>query len=248
MIIILGILISLAVNANQVSLTPANTVVIRTAIDDKSMFKASMDLFALDVKRGKQTYPIYVVLDSPGGSIAAGQDFINFAKTVPNVKTVTIFAASMAAGIVQSLPGERLIVENGVLMFHRAKGGVDGQFEDGELESRLAFYKQWVRSLEQVNANRLQISLQDYKTKVVNELWIYSTDTIKQKAADKVVSLKCSADLVQQTDYVSIEFFLGSIELKFSKCPLFKLARPVNAEDQAKTTIYNNVRLKINAK
>ena len=62
-------------------------------------------------------------------------------KSIPqNIECIAIFAASMAHGILQACPGNRYIAPAGVSMIHRAKGGFQGQFNDGEVESRLEFW------------------------------------------------------------------------------------------------------------
>lgn len=136
---ILIALLSLIVTS-QVYATPRtvllrtdNTVYLQGEVSSRSMTDIQnnlLDLVLLRQKSGK-SYPIYLVLDSPGGSIVAGEDFIQFAKTLKNVETITFFAASMASAIVEALPGNRLVVESGTMMFHRAAGGFQGQFENG---------------------------------------------------------------------------------------------------------------------
>src|SRR5690349_6682828 len=87
--------------AETIALNADNTVVIRDEITGMSMVKAQLQLAEQVVKRGTRAYPIYLVLDSPGGSIEAGFMFTQFAKTIPNLHTISIFSASMASAIVE---------------------------------------------------------------------------------------------------------------------------------------------------
>jgi ATP-dependent protease ClpP protease subunit len=105
-------------------------------------------------------------------------------------------------------------------MFHRAKGSFRGQFEDGEVEQQLAMWKQVVRKMEQMNADRVGLTLAQYKSKVINEWWIYGKDSIKQKVADKVTDFECSNVLLKERRTVSIDSFFGKIEFEESACPL----------------------------
>ncbi len=226
-------LASFAAPSNTINLTSKNHVLLRNEVTPESMHKVALELARLVAVRGAQDYPLYLVLDSPGGSIDAGLDFITFTKTIPNLQTITIFAASMAAGIVEALPGRRNVIENGTLMFHRASGGVQGQFESGELESRLDFYKRIVRSMEVQNAVRLGLTLSDYKSKVKDELWIYGYENITQRAADSVVSVTCSEELITGKTRESFTIMIFTIEVEFSKCPLLRtgtVAAPTNPE------------------
>jgi ATP-dependent protease ClpP protease subunit len=217
------LLFGLSVSAETIKLTADNHVLIRTEIDDTSVSKAQVELASKVLKRGFRSYKIYLVLDSPGGSIDSGLSFIEFAKTIPNLETVTLFAASMASAIVEALPGKRHVIESGIYMFHRARGGVEGQFEDGELESRLNLYKKIVRNMEITNANRMGMSLELYKAQVKDELWILGSEAVAKKAADSVVNLECSQDLINSK---TIETFnvmgLFEVQVQFSDCPLIR--------------------------
>lgn len=203
-------------------LTSANTVTLRGPVTDSSVLDTQLKLFKLVAIRGAKQYPLYLVLDSPGGSIDAGLGFIEFAKTIRNLKTISIFAASMASGIAQALPGERLITQNGITMFHRAAGRFQGYFETGEVESHLELSKSIMRVMEATNATRLKMTIPAYKEAVHNELWIYSGNNITQSAADKVVDLECSNALVALKEQVTFQTMFGSGSVTFSGCPLMR--------------------------
>jgi len=224
-------LIGLGAVARTVDLTPENSVLLRGEVSDESVEQAMDSLRSAVTKRGSLDYTIYLVLDSPGGSIDAGNAFIEYAKSVKNLKTVTFFAASMASAIVQALPGERLIIETGVLMFHRARGGFEGQFESGEVESRLDWAKQIVRHLEKINADRMKMSIPKYKALVVNELWLFGKMSVKRNGADDVVSVTCSDELANTVAVTVMNSFFGPIRLKTSACPLSKSATPASESD-----------------
>lgn len=230
--LIAALLIAMPGMAKHIELNSRNLVPIQGEVDDESMSEAQIKLLQLATLRGTQNYTIYIVLDSPGGSILAGQDFIEFAKTFRNVETVTLFAASMAAGIVEALPGKRNILESGALMFHRARGGVEGQFEDGELESRLNFYKDMVRSMEQKNADRMRMSLVSYKAAVKDELWISGFNAVAKNAADEVVTLGCSLELVNKSTSKPISFFGMTFNIQLNGCPLIKSIKVEKSENK----------------
>lgn len=235
--ILLGVVITLVMllagvaNAQPILLGTANTVTLRGEINDDVAQAAALELMHLNVQRGSQNYTIYLVLDTPGGSIEAGENLIEVVKTIPNVKTITIFAASMGSAIVQALPGERLMLSSGIQMFHRASGRVGGQFETGELESRLDFYKKFVRRMEQRSADRMQMSLKEYKKRVKDEMWLTSSESLELKAADKVVSVTCTEALTATKQTMTMEVFIFKINLEFSGCPLLRAPGIVPGQD-----------------
>jgi ATP-dependent protease ClpP protease subunit len=206
----------------QVKLGLRNTVVLRGEINDKTAQVAALELIALNGARLNRDYPIYLVLDSPGGSIEAGENLIEIIKSIKNIKTITLFAASMASAIVEANPGDRLILDDGILMFHRAKGGVQGQFETGEMETRLDFYKRFVRRMEQRSANRMHLSLSDYKAKIKDELWLTASESLLKGAADEIVTVSCTQGLIDKTQHMTVDVIIFKVELDFSGCPLLK--------------------------
>lgn len=232
LIIVALLAVSLSAQSRQVILTPDNSVTLRSEINYESTGETQLALMKLVAKRGKATYPIYLVMDSPGGGIDAGNSFIEFTKTISNLETITLFAASMASAIVQQLPGKRLIIETGVSMFHRATGGFEGQFEDGELESRLNLYKDVVRTMEQKNADRMRIPLKIYKNLVKDELWILGKDGIKRGVADEIITVGCSAELLAQSKVVQVQVFVFQMSVRFNDCPLFRGGVPEKPQDK----------------
>jgi ATP-dependent protease ClpP protease subunit len=228
-LLLLTLLTSSAFAAPTIILTPQNTVTIRGEINGESVNRAQNEIYELVKKRGTALYPLYLVLDTPGGSIMDGEDLVQYAKMIRNLNTITIFAASMGSAIVQGLPGKRYITENGIQMFHRAAGGFQGQFEDGEVESRLNFFKSLVRSLELRNAKRMSMSLEDYKSRVKDEMWLNSATSMSHKAADGIIDIRCTNELVEKREEIEMQILIFSVKLEFSGCPTFRIPKPVKA-------------------
>jgi ATP-dependent protease ClpP protease subunit len=202
-----------------VKLEEANTISIQGVINNSSMAKAQAELAEKALLLGSDA-TIYIVLDSGGGSIFAGLDFIEFARALPNkIITITKFAGSMAFQIAQHLD-DRYILDTGVLMSHRARGGVKGQF-DGELESRLAFYKDMFNRLESQSAHRMGLELDVYKALIINEFWSTGFRSIENNSADEVIKATCGKSLLG-TKTVAVSTFIGTMEVKISKCPLIR--------------------------
>ena len=222
---------ALAANQNIV-LGTANTITFRGPVDGSSITRAQLKLVELVKARGSKKYPLYLVLDSPGGSIIAGLAFEDFAKTIPNLHTITIFSASMAAGFVEALPGRRYILDTGILMFHRAKGGFEGQFEEGEVESQLKLWKEIVLKMENDSASRIGIPLSEYKAKVINEWWLFGASAVVQKAADEVVSITCTQDLIDEREIITQRMFIFVSTSEYSGCPLFRAPLPSKSKPE----------------
>lgn len=243
--VLLVLIACASADAKNIALNTSNTVLFKGEVSEESVESSMQKLKELNTKRGSKNYPIYLVLDTPGGSIGAGMDFIEYAKSIKNLHTVTFSAASMGSAIVQALPGKRYIIETGVLMFHRAQGGFRGQFETGEVESRLEMAKDMVRHLELTNANRMKLSLFNYKRLVVNEYWLYGVMAKNRNAADDIVSVTCSDKLIEERAGTKVMTIFGPVEVAFSGCPLFKGYSVSSAEDQKKLDTHKNLMEKL---
>lgn len=203
-----------------------NMVVLRGPVTAESVGEVMLELQKMSSRLSKHT-PIYLVLDTPGGSVFDGLDLIDFAKALPQkIHTVTLFAASMGFQIAQNLD-DRYIVRNGTLMSHRATiGGLSGQIK-GEVESRYKMVRRAVDFLDYVAATRMGLTVEQYDDLIVNEYWVHGYDSIEDKAADEQVLLRCG-DSLKGTKNVTFQTFLGSVEATFSECPLIKV--PLNLD------------------
>lgn len=203
-------------SAEQITLTSTNFVNINDEVNDLTMSVAAHELFLSCLNKPE---PKYLVLNSPGGSISAGRQFIDFAKGVPcKVHSITIFAASMGYHIAQAL-GKRYIIPSGTMMSHRAKlSGVGGQLP-GELISELNYYAEFIEQLERDVAKRVGISLEQYKKEIYDELWLIGENAVNRKHADLIVVPKCDASLSGTYDK-EVSTLFGAFTLTFSKCPM----------------------------
>lgn len=204
----------------NIKLEKRNSVVFRGVVTDNSVTQVMAKLQEMSQNLNKND-EIYLVLDTPGGSIFAGLDLIEFTKGLPQkVNTVTLFAASMGFQFAQAL-GTRYITETGVLMSHRgALSGLGGQI-NGELESRYKLYKRSVDILDTISSKRMKMSLKEYQDLILNEYWVFGLDSVNEKAADETVTVSCGTSLNGTTEE-TVQTLFGAVNLNWSDCPLLK--------------------------
>lgn len=207
-----------------VVLTKNNTVVLNQEVTGESVSSVLSKLRELDGKMFSGGKPVYMFLNTPGGSIQAGLELIEGVQGAKRpVNTITLFAASMGFQIAQNL-GERLILKNGTLMSHRAEGGFEGQFggqSPSQIDSRYGF---WLSRLNEMDAKTVERSkgkqtMASYQASYATEMWRTGTQSVDQGYADKVVKVSCDSSL----DGVStneINFMGMKIKYDLSNCPL----------------------------
>jgi ATP-dependent Clp protease protease subunit len=131
---------------------------------------------------------LYLVIDSPGGSVFAGVKLINFIRSsrVPIYTVCNGMCASMAAHIHQ-VGTKRFATMSSVLMFHPAAGGVQGTLEG--MLNQIQALKNLVDRLDANVASRAKMDYTVFKTKVSTELWLETVDALNEGFLDGVVNV-----------------------------------------------------------
>lgn len=218
---ILGMLLLFSVtalSANEITLTDQNTLSLNGPVTGQSVTGLMVELNRLNQIQTEE--PIYLVLNSPGGSVYAGFDFIRYAQTSRRkIETVTIFAASMAFQIVEAM-GTRNVTAFSTLMSHKASGGFSGEFP-GQLDSRYQHVLSHIaeQDKEVVSRTKGKQTLESYQKLIQNEYWANSERSIADGFADNKVSVTCDASLAGERSE-EIDLGLFSLQVNFSKCPL----------------------------
>lgn len=206
-------------NRKTINLEAGNTLLVKSVISDDSVAQIQIKALKMSALLPKDAV-IYLVLETPGGSISAGADLIDQLKALPQkVHTITLFAASMGFQIAQQME-RRYIVNQGTLMSHRASGGIEGQF-DGEVETRLAAAKRQIQYLDYIASKRMGMTMEAYKKLVKDEYWVLGFDAVQEKAADEVVNITCGESM-QGTHVDEVKTIFGKVKVEFSDCPLVK--------------------------
>lgn len=112
-------------------------IILTGEINDQLASSIVAQLLYLEAK--STTQPIYMYINSPGGSISSGfaiYDTMNFIQC--DVSTIAVgMAASMAAFLLSSgAPGKRYALPNSEIMIHQPLGGMNGQASDIEIVAR----------------------------------------------------------------------------------------------------------------
>lgn len=241
--LVLLVLLSSNALAKNITLTDTNTVVLRGPVTSQSVSEVMEELASLS-KVGNEKDPIYLILETPGGSVMAGIKLIEYVNTLKRpVHSVAIFAASMGFQILQSSP-VRYITKFGTIMSHQASGGVEGNFP-GQVKSRTNHLNDLMEVLDKQTVSRTKgkHTLKSYQELIRDEYYGVGEGAIKNSFADEIATLKCDETL-DGTVAKTIQVFIFRVEVEVAKCPLIptiKVKQPEREEDTLKfmTTIRN---------
>ena len=127
--------------------------------------------------------PIYILINSPGGSVLDGAMIISAIEAAKGpVNTICIELCASMAAMIHQYGTNRLVLNRSFLMFHPASGGVEGEVDKSF--SRLSSMRRFIGKMEENVALRSKLSYDDYKRKSGVELWLDAEDALNNKFAD----------------------------------------------------------------
>lgn len=203
-------------NPSTLVLSDDTTVVLRLPVMDDTAVAVQKEL----MRKAKNGKPLFLVLNSPGGSINAGKAIIETAKGlgVP-VHTISMFSASMSFIISQYL-GTRYVLSSSTLMSHRASvDGLSGQVPGSLVTRAVALYSE-INEIDMHIASRASMNVGDYQSEAANEIWVTGRQAVQRKFADELVNVRCDKTMEGNTAPVTLNLGFISLEVVFSKCPL----------------------------
>lgn len=168
----------------NLQLDPKQTIIFNAEVGSDAVDLTIAQINELS-KNGKD---IYLVLNSPGGSVFAGAKLIAYMEGARvNVNTVCYeLCASMAAQITEH-GAKRLMISSATLMFHQAAGGVEGSLK--EMKNRLGYIDIVITKLDAYIANRSGINREEFDRMVEHELWIDGQDSLDKNLVDGLVTI-----------------------------------------------------------
>lgn len=184
---------------------------------------ASDFISALSTIKGDE---VVIYLDSPGGSVIAGNSMItSMASSGKTFNCVAKFAASMAFGILQACDN-RYLTRDGIIMQHTMSYGLRGSAPQNR--SLVGLFQRIEDEMDRFQAERLGLTLEEFRYKTIRDYWLYSVDAVTANAADGLAIVSCEEALVNQKVIRTFRGFFGTFKLKMSACPLILKAEPVN--------------------
>lgn len=141
--------------------------------------------------------PIYLILDSPGGSVIDGNVLVSAieSSSAPVYTVCHRICASMAA-VIHQYGKQRMMVDRSVLMFHQASASSQGTID--EMKSMTDFLYNYIEKTERFIANRADMPYEQYKLSNMKNIWIDSEDATQKKFNDQIISIN-----IQSSEIVS---------------------------------------------
>jgi len=241
LVILAGLLglCSKARSEEKIVLTDSNTVLLSLPIFGSVVSEIQKELLEKDLKL-KRKEPIYLVLNTPGGSIQDGLKLIELVKGLSRpVHTVSIFSASMGFVISQHLD-DRLVLSSTVMMSHRAfVSGIGGNVP-GNFVTMSKFISDYIQNVSKPVAKRSGRSIEEYEKLIADDLWMGPEKAKELNFADRIVIVSCDKTLRGYRDPQELEMGFFSFTVQFHKCPLINQPRIINGNEQFARVLFGN--------
>jgi ATP-dependent protease ClpP protease subunit len=172
---------------------------------------------------------VTLFLSSPGGSVIDGAQLISTIRSVnKKVVCVTDMSASMSFVILQACD-ERVVLESSILMQHVASFGVSYQQEPNAV-SFVKFIQNITSAMDAAQAKRMEMPVSKFKQLIRDDYWLFGSQAVQAKAADRVAQVVCSPELVSKEEVEEVSVWGATIVVKWSACPLISSPRSVSVK------------------
>ena len=218
-------------HAGPVIFTTENLVSLRDDVTDEATTKFILALNDVKVN------PVYVYIDSPGGSIMSGNAITNAIKSsCKRVICITNFAASMAFSILQSCT-ERYILDGAVVMQHEASFEMRGNLTKNR--KTMEYIGKLALKLNKDDAARLGMDIITFMAAIHDDWWMVDDEIVTNRAADGKIQVRCSVTLSRAREVHTLTSIYGQVTRTWSACPLavfpisvvYKMYPGVNVND-----------------
>ena len=134
----------------------------------------------------ENNHPIFMIINSPGGSVEAGLELMNTMKSVhvPIYCAIETEAFSMAADISQYCT-KTYIHKYATMMFHQASYAVSGKAD--QIEIRVAFTGRYLKAIEKDLASQMGITYEQFLNKRGVEWWVVADEAAQFGLVDGVL-------------------------------------------------------------
>jgi len=133
------------------------------------------------------TKPIYLYINSPGGSVADGFALINTMKLIkaPVITIINGEACSMG-GLISIAGKKRYMTHNAFWMGHDMRGGIWVDYS-GKVEYRAEFLKRCWKMIEEHLKKYTKLSSKEIEILRNGELWLSPEECLKKGIVDKII-------------------------------------------------------------
>jgi ATP-dependent Clp protease protease subunit len=164
---------------------------------------------------------INLYINSPGGSVFAGNHLVQYIKTLQsqNVSVDCVGQNFMSMGfVIMQSCSKRYAMFDSIGMQHQMSLGMKGNLEN---------FKTHFNLIERVNAmlidmeiKKIGISKEEYLENILSDWWSYGIENVENNIVDELINVKCTPNVMIERLKKKESMFGFEFEIDMSKCPI----------------------------
>jgi ATP-dependent Clp protease protease subunit len=185
LVIMAGVMLCLAIPAHAEDIKLTDRMVhLSGGISSKLINKATTKLLELE---GESHDPIWLMIDSYGGSVDAGYILIDTIEGMQSpVHAVVVSKAYSMAAIITAYCTKRYIYPHATMMFHEASYGAIG--EAPSIRSRVEFNERYLDRIHRELAKILKLPTKKYRERIRDAWWVLAQEAVNAHMVDAIVT------------------------------------------------------------
>ena len=164
---------------------------------------------------------INLYINSPGGSVFAGNHLVQYIKTLQdsNIEVNCIAQNFMSMGfvIMQSCTN-RYVMFDSVGMQHQMSLGLHGNIEN--IRTHFSLLDRINNVIIDMEINKIKIDREFYLKKILSDWWLFGEESVKEGVADKLVTVKCVPSIINDKVKRNDSIFGNNFSIELNKCPI----------------------------
>jgi len=173
-------------NIKHIELNQNNTLTLFDVVEPANSSALAQQITAMD--DGSED-PLYLLIDSPGGSAFYGAKIISAIEaSIRPVYTVCVGTCASMGAMIHSYGVKRMGTDRSVLMYHPAAGQYEGKAPN--MASLMATVNRYVHKMEVNVFKRAKMSREEYLQHILVDYWIDTEDAKAAGLLDELVVLR----------------------------------------------------------
>lgn len=166
----------------EVTVDWQRTILIEGAITDNNVGPVVEFLVQLE----QTSEPIYVIINSPGGSVLAGEKIISAMESAKGpVFTICDGLCASMASLILEYGSQRYATNRSIVMLHDAAMRAEGNL--ARMNREIALMQRKVDKADEYICYRSKIDCKQFRAEKLNEIWLDSEDAYAKGLLDGII-------------------------------------------------------------
>lgn len=181
---------------------------------------------------------INLYINSPGGSVFAGNHLVQYIKTLQdsNIEVNCIAQNFMSMGfvIMQSCTN-RYVMFDSIGMQHQMSLGLRGNIEN--IRNHFSLLDRINNVIINMEITKIKMDREIYLQKILSDWWLFGEENIKEGVADKLVTVKCVPSIINDKVKRNDSIFGVDFTIELNKCPILMDIKLLDMDSKNKVNV-----------